>query len=175
VAQGSNMPGMRLETPPADTLLYGVGDSNQALVISPSVLSHFRRNQQKRWFQKEAGGQLFARLSLEQVVVERATGPRKSDFRRRTLYIPDVVAEQQEIDYSHRTGLHYVGDWHTHPEERPRPSHDDSASIRDSFVKSKHHLNGFLLIIVGTAPFPLGLYVSLNDGRDELVLGDHGY
>ena len=84
MAQESNMPCMRLETPPREALTYSVGNSSQILVISPFVLSHFRKNQQNRWFRKEAGGQLFARLSLEQVVVERATGPRKSDFRTRT-------------------------------------------------------------------------------------------
>ena len=85
MAQGSNLLSVQLETQTAGTLSYVVGDSDQSLVISPSVLNHFRKNQQKKgWFhKKEAGGQLFARLLSDQVVIEKATGPRKSDFRTR--------------------------------------------------------------------------------------------
>jgi integrative and conjugative element protein (TIGR02256 family) len=164
------MPSVPLETSSGQTLTFLVGNSAQILIIKPAVLSHFRKHQQKRRFHSEAGGQLFARFSSAQVAVEVATGPRKSDFRTRTLYIPDPIREQQEIDDWHKKGLHYVGDWHSHPEPRPRPSRNDSESIRDSFRKSKHHLNGFLLIIVGTDSFPAGLYISLSDGTSELIL-----
>ena len=151
-------------------LEFEVGQSNQLLTISPGVLKHFEKHQQKRAEAAEAGGQLFARLSLKEVVIERATGPRRSDFRTRTLYVPDRSAEQPEIDHWHKRRLHYVGDWHTHPEPNPQPSRNDRESIRDSFIRSMHSLQGFLLIIVGTTGFPLGLYVALNDAENELVL-----
>jgi len=147
-----------------------VGNSAQGLVIKPAVLNHFRKHQQRTCFHREAGGQLFARFSSVEVAVEAATGPRKSDHRTRTSYVPDPRREQQEINDCHKKGLHYVGDWHSHPEPRPRPSRNDSESIRDSFRKSKHHLNGLLLIIVGTDSFPSGLSVSLCDGRSELII-----
>lgn len=118
----------------------------------------------------EAGGQLFAQLSSHEVRIEQATGPRQTDSRSRTAYVPDRIAEQIEIDYWHRKGLHYVGDWHTHPELIPQPSEDDIKSIRDSFSKSQHSLHGFLLVIVGTAKVPSGLYVSLNDANIGIVL-----
>ena len=118
----------------------------------------------------EAGGQLFARLSLHEVVIELATGPRRSDLRTRTQYVPDRSAEQPEIDHWHRKSLHYVGDWHTHPEMVPHPSNCDLGSIRESFIKSKHSLQGFLLIIAGIENLPMGLYVSLNNAKNELLL-----
>jgi integrative and conjugative element protein (TIGR02256 family) len=152
-------------------LKFQVGQSSQRLVLSRAVLKHFEKHKQTRASSLEAGGQLFARLStLPEVIVEQATGPRRSDFRTRTLYIPDRSAEQPEIDYWHKKGLHYVGDWHTHPELIPNPSIDDTESIHESFVKSKHSLHGFLLIIVGTSAFPSGLYVSLNNEKSELSL-----
>ena len=42
----------------------------------------------------ERGGRTIvcARLSLKTVVIEKATGPRRSDFRARTLYVPDRSA-----------------------------------------------------------------------------------
>jgi integrative and conjugative element protein (TIGR02256 family) len=151
-------------------LIYQLGESRQQLVIRPNVINHFERYQQRKALQPEAGGQLFARLSLDKVVIEKITGPRNTDFRLRTLYVPDRKSEQQEINRWHAKGLHYIGDWHTHPESTPSPSMRDHESIRDCFMKSTHHLLGFLLIIVGTAPLPKGLYVSLNNNERALPL-----
>src|SRR5687768_13492126 len=137
-------------------LEYAIGSSGQVLVLSGEVVRKFRRYRQKRWYQREAGGQLFARLSPSRIVIEEATGPRRTDRRTRTSYVPDRAAEQREIDGRHREGLHFVGDWHTHPEELPRPSGLDVASISESVRKSSHALNGFLLVIVGQAEPPSG-------------------
>ena len=43
----------------------------------------------------------------------------------------------------------YLGDWHTHPEDVPKPSPRDLASIDDIARRSMHQLPGFLLCIVG--------------------------
>lgn len=144
-------------------LEYPIGSSGQVLVLPEEVVRKFRRYRQKRWCQREAGGQLFARLSLPRIVIEEATGPRRTDKRTRTSYVPDRAAEQREIDSRHAEGLHYVGDWHTHPEALPGPSGLDIASISDSVRKSTHALNGFLLVIVGQAEPPDGLLVSVHD------------
>ena len=145
-------------------LEYPIGSSGQVVVLPAEVVRKFRRCRQKRWYQREAGGQLFARLSLPRILIEEATGPRRTDRRTRTSYLPDRAAEQREIDSRHPEGLHYVGDWHTHPEEIPCPSALDIASISDSVRKSTHALNGFLLVIVGQAEPPSGLLVSVHDG-----------
>src|SRR5687768_9624470 len=79
-------------------LRYAIGRSGQVLVLSEAVLRQFRRYRQTRWYQREAGGQLFARLSKSRIVVEEASGPRRTDRRTRTSYIPDRAAEQREID-----------------------------------------------------------------------------
>ena len=145
-------------------LEYPIGRSCEVLVLSDEVVRKFRRYRQKRWYQREAGGQLFARLSPSRIVIEEATGPRRTDRRTRTSYVPDRAAEQREIDGRHAEGLHFVGDWHTHPEKHPRPSGLDVASISESVRKSTHALNGFLLVIVGQAEPPSGLLVSVHDG-----------
>ena len=144
-------------------LEYPIGSSAQVLVMPEAVVRKFRRYRQKRWYQSEAGGQLFARFSASRIVVEQATGPRRTDRRTRTSYVPDRTAEQREIDSRHAKGLHYVGDWHTHPEPVPGPSSLDIASISESVRKSTHALNGFLLVIVGQAEPPGGLFVSVHD------------
>src|SRR3954465_11862720 len=138
-------------------LEYPIGGSGQVLVFSEKAVRKFDRYRQKRWYQREAGGQLFARFSASRIVVEEATGPRRTDRRTRTSYVPDRAAEQREIDSRHGKGLHFVGDWHPHPEGLPRPSGLDVASISESVRKSSHALNGFLLVIVGQAESPRGL------------------
>jgi integrative and conjugative element protein (TIGR02256 family) len=149
------------------TLRFRIGNSGQRLVLTPTVLNHVAMYQQIESFSAEAGGQLFARFSDDEIRVERATGPRISDRRSRYEYVPDRRREQEEIDSLHRRGLHFIGDWHTHPEPRPRPSTSDIRSIQQAVRESTHHLNGFILLIAGTDRFPAGLFVSLYFGQDE--------
>jgi len=118
----------------------------------------------------EAGGQLFARFNPNVIRIEQATGPRQSDHRSRYGYLPHRDGEQREIDQMHQRGLHFIGDWHTHPEPHPRPSTSDVRSIRQAVKQSKHHLNGFILLIAGTEPFPKGLFVSLYYSQGETAL-----
>jgi integrative and conjugative element protein (TIGR02256 family) len=151
-------------------LRYPIGQSSQVLLLSEAVLEHFHRHRQRRAKEPEAGGQLFAELKPSEIAIVEATGPRPTDRRGRTTYNPDRRAEQREIDQFHLRGLHYVGDWHTHPCEIPVPSRTDINSIVDTATRSTHDLNGLVLIIVGTAPFPRGLRVSVYSDSAELVL-----
>lgn len=105
--------------------------------------------------------------------MERATGPRATDRRSRYLYIPDRRGEQEEIDSMYSGGLHFIGDWHTHPERIPTPSASDVRSIRQAVKLSKHHLNGFVLLIAGTEVFPLGLFAGLYDAHGEIAILPH--
>jgi integrative and conjugative element protein (TIGR02256 family) len=145
-------------------LHYPIGSSGQILILTDEVLQHFSRYRQRLPHQKEAGGQLFARFSANEIHIVEATGPRKTDRRGRTFYHPDRQQEQAEIDARYELGLHYVGDWHTHPTKYPLASYTDVSNIRDSVTRSRHQLNAFVLVIVGTTKPPAGLYVSINDG-----------
>jgi integrative and conjugative element protein (TIGR02256 family) len=142
---------------------YPLGSSGQVIVITDGVLAHLAASRQSRRSHAEAGGQLFARFDRARVVVEEATGPRATDRRTRTSYIPDRAAEQKEIVERHARGLHYVGDWHTHPDSVPEQSPKDLASMAECVTMSTHELNGFLLLIVGQADAPTGLHVSAHD------------
>lgn len=130
--------------------------------FAEEVLAHFEKNMQDAFWKTEAGGQLFAKISGERWEIVKATGPRSSDYRRRFRFFPKRTDEQSEIGKCFDDGLHYVGDWHTHPEATPTPSCMDVTSMDDLVRQSKHELPGFLMVIVGTEDSAQGLWVSLH-------------
>jgi integrative and conjugative element protein (TIGR02256 family) len=151
-------------------IVFPIVTSGQRLVFSSAVLEHFAKYRQLRSWQREAGGQLFARFALPKIIIEEATGPRRSDWRTRTTYRPNRRAEQREIAARHAQGLHFIGDWHTHPEALPVPSPQDTESMRDLVSRSKHTLNGFVLTIVGREALPVGLAVWVFSDTDGIEL-----
>lgn len=147
-----------------------LGESAETLTIADAVLKHIARYKQLHKGQTEAGGQLFGTVSGKRISILEATGPRRTDYRSRYSYIPDRKAEQREIDERFALGLHFLGDWHTHPELLPKPSAIDLRNMRECVNRSKRSVSGFLLLIVGTAPIPQGLHASLHNGNEVLFL-----
>lgn len=145
---------------------YSIGDSGEIIEFSATVLERFDLNRQRRFWQSEAGGQLFAKLGPGIISVALATGPRPTDFRTPFSYVPDRQAEQREITNLRLEGWHYVGDWHTHPQAVPLPSGRDIRTARSTVQKSRLVLAGVVMVIVGRLTFPRGLYVGVSDGDD---------
>lgn len=145
-------------------LRYRVAEAGHTLLFTEDVVKHFRRHRQRWSWCAEAGGQLFAKLSPSQIEICKATGPYTSDSRGRYFFRADRGKENSDIEACFRQGLHYVGDWHTHPQRHPEPSNEDLSSIADSFKKSTHELVGFVLVIVGTTNDADGLWVGWHDG-----------
>jgi integrative and conjugative element protein (TIGR02256 family) len=142
---------------------FDIGHSGQLLTFNNDVLAHFDRHRQTRFWQREAGGLLFAKINLPVISVCHITGPRRGDRRSRSSYRPDERAEQREIDEMFRLDLHFVGCWHTHPEDFASPSNLDTHNISDCVRRSQHALNGFIMVIVGGAQLPDSLFVSVCD------------
>ena len=153
-----------------DVIEYPIGRTEQILVFSDAVLEHFAAHRQLRPWHREAGGQLFARIDRTKIIVDEATGPRPGDRRSRTLYIPNRTAERREIEERFHQGLHFIGDWHTHPEKHPFPSSRDINSIGETVSRSEHDMSGFILVVVGISKPPDGICVLAHDGRDCIVL-----
>ncbi len=79
-------------------------------------------------------------------------------------------ADQREINAEFEKGLHYLGDWHTHPVTIPTPSPMDYQTFQSRFRKSTHELHAMLMVIVGTNPFPGGLWVGLQNNNMSTTL-----
>jgi len=140
--------------------------------LSSAVLRVFEKHRQARWYQKEAGGQLFASIDGDRWRIMHASGPRRADVRSRFRFWPNRAAEQAEINAFHARGLEYVGDWHTHPEDHPHASPTDIASIGDIVDRSTHHLPGFLMCIVGRVSGAHGLWLSFHGVGGAMVAAD---
>jgi integrative and conjugative element protein (TIGR02256 family) len=160
------MPTLQLNIETADTALRFESKQLRTIVsISPSVVEHFIEHRQEGKIKTEIGGQLFAKFSKNEVQVLTATGPNNIDRQGWSWFRPNLRNQNSEIKRLFKNGLHFVGDWHTHPERAPSPSSWDLESMEDCFKKSRHQLKAFLMIIVGRAEFPKGFWVSLHNEK----------
>ncbi len=146
-----------------ESLSFRGEKAGQELFVCSDVLLHFNKHRQASVNAPEVGGQLFAEFSPGRVCIRVATGPANEDKRGRFWFIPNQQRQNAEIQKLFKERLHFVGDWHTHPEPIPSPSGTDLKSMQDCFSKSRHQLKSFVMVIVGQADFPAGLWVSLHD------------
>lgn len=119
----------------------------------------------------ENGGQVFARFAAGRVQIEAVTVTKGKSRRTKYGFWPDRGAERADIARLFAQGLHYVGDWHSHPEPAPSPSQHDKTKMLEIFRQSKHELEVMLTVIIGQLEFPGGLYVGAvtNDGVVDLL------
>jgi integrative and conjugative element protein (TIGR02256 family) len=144
-------------------LRYTLPHGGPALILSDPALATFDRYRQLSPRAKEAGGQLFAQFDGADSILLEATHPKWLDRRSRNGFVPNRRMQQREIRERYARGLHFVGDWHTHPEPIPRPSHDDIYGMIECFGHSVHDLRAFVMVIAGTRPAPEGLYIAIVD------------
>jgi len=143
---------------------YIIPDSNQILELSPSVLHRFKTYRQNKK-RLEAGGLLFAEFCLPKIIIKEATRPHRKDKRSRYGFIPFRNIQKKLILQRFDLGFHFIGEWHTHPEDDPLPSSLDLNSMHDSFIKSKHELNFFVMIIAGSHKPGLCLWIGLHNNN----------
>jgi integrative and conjugative element protein (TIGR02256 family) len=130
-------------------------------------LNHVAKHQQHGQTSTEAGGQLFGTVSPTEIRIVTAVGPHSHDERGRTHYRSDQKAAQKAIRDEAKKGLLFLGEWHTHPEDFPTPSRDDDEAIAAMVAKSKLNTDAAVLLIVGRANPPSGLY--LGTYRDGVI------
>ncbi len=148
---------------------YGLPNSEQQIVLTKAVLEVFWAHLQQG-SEPEAGGLLFAEFYFPMIRIIEASSPRATDKRWRTLFIPNRMLQRQLIKQRFKKGYHFVGEWHTHPEAKPTPSTLDLESMYDSFLKSRHELNYFVMVIVGNTPNNPVLWVGVHNGSNYYPL-----
>lgn len=143
------------------------GRGSEILRIEPQALATIERFRQTSSSAPEAGGMLLATIERDLVRVVRATEPTATDRRSRFAFFPKLSHQQRVIDKQFRAGLHFIGEWHTHPEPHPTPSSVDLRSMADCFRDSRHQLAGLVMLILGTEASFDGLWVSLHTDKNS--------
>lgn len=144
--------------------------SGAEYVISDACLATFAAHRQRSRLSKETGGQLFCQFNADHILLAHASETKGQSKRQRYGFWPDRAAEQADIQALFAQRLHYLGDWHTHPEQRPSPSPADREKMLAIFRESRHELQAMLMVIVGLADFPAGLFVGAANGAGVDVL-----
>lgn len=141
---------------------FELPDSEGAVVFSGAVLMHMYRWAQRRFYDREAGGQIFSPAPhVGLVEVSHASGPNPDDRRGRHSILWDVDQANQDRLVHFAEGRHAVGLWHTHPEARPKPSGQDEQTTRQFLDAFSGSMKGFLLVIVGNKGTPPNITVWL--------------
>lgn len=127
------------------------------VIFEPKALRAIRKHVQILPWSREGGGQMFGRIDGYRVVVSEVTEPNPKDKRTRTSFVLDVATANQQIADRFRQGLQYLGDWHTHPEARPKPSLEDRQNASRMF-KTASGRPWFLMVIAGRDETWIGLH-----------------
>lgn len=103
---------------------------------------------------KEAGGILLGRQisGTLDIVLDEITTPSIDDRQTRFSFFRSKRLTQARIEaaWTESSGtLNYLGEWHTHPEDTPRPSCIDRAGWRSLSRKGVFQLDSLLFVIVG--------------------------
>jgi integrative and conjugative element protein (TIGR02256 family) len=152
------------------TIRYVEKIGGPAVILTDNALETMHQYRQLHAMSKEAGGQLFAKFHGSDTIIVEATQPKILDKRSRYGFKPNRMLQRLEIYDRYRKGLHFVGDWHTHPQDDPSPSNEDIMSMMECFHQSIHNLRAFLIVIMGKNPAPEGLYVALVQGKSVVDL-----
>ncbi|MGZ3862490.1 MAG: Mov34/MPN/PAD-1 family protein [Bacteroidia bacterium] len=134
------------------------------LTIHKDVLSIFESYIQDTYKKNESGGILLGQLKDNQVYLIRASVPNKFDKASRHNFERDKIIAQIIVDneFANSNGKTiYIGEWHTHPEDKPLPSGQDERMIKDQLKLNKNIEPYLFMIIQGIK----SLYVGIYDGK----------
>ena len=132
---------------------------NAVLRISPAAMQTLLEFRQAKGA-NEAGGILIGReYASGSIVIEEASAPSLSDKAGPTWFDRSQSAAQQIVDerWQRSNGeLIYIGEWHSHPEDVPRPSSRDRKMINNMLCETSMEIDFLILIIVGRTAIWVG-------------------
>ena len=146
---------------------WGTLDRKVLLCLADSVLEVFEKHIQATPDSCESGGILLGHVRGAHLEVIEATAPSRRDGSFRFLFIRRPASHRQIAESRwHSSGgtVRYLGEWHTHPEDQPRPSLIDQNEWRRLAVK-RNDGSPLLAIIVGRK----GLHVELVERTGQRV------
>ena len=127
--------------------------SNLTIEMDASVFKIFHANKQKKVCDAEKGGVLMGKLypSSNKIVITHALICKNQKSSRYGLTLNTKCLQKKilKIWEENEGTVTYLGDWHTHPENNPKPSILDFKTFVLNYFTSKFDQNLLLYIIVG--------------------------
>lgn len=131
------------------------------VVISTEVANILLSYRQLSDSSPESAGVLIGERRDIHIVITRLSEPSICDIRSRFMVDRISKHHQKAIDDAFRKSngeLHYLGEWHTHPENVPKPSMTDYTS----WHKNLNSELPLILIIAGRTHFWVGKKIQNN-------------
>lgn len=159
------------------SLVFSKSDGGK---VELSVNAHIEMQRfiQNRFYKREAGGVLLGRYirnSLD-IVIDSVTIPMRGDCQKRNKFYRSQILHQKAIDQAWlKSGgtVTYLGEWHTHPENRPIPSEVDFKNWTDRLQQDIHNSNSLYFVILGVKS--LGIWEGLDYGSFFKRMGEFYY
>lgn len=130
-------------------------DFRRYVLFTADVLDRMYAYTQQRFWQKEAGGEIYTPApGVQGLVITAATGPNPGDHRSRHSFNPDIEATTRDRNRLFGLGLHAVGLWHTHPEVFPTPSKQDHHTAKEYLDGFLGDRDCYLMVILGNRGIP---------------------
>jgi integrative and conjugative element protein (TIGR02256 family) len=115
----------------------------------------------------EAGGILLGSYRGPHVEILQCTTPMRKDARTRFGFVRRDPGHQRAADTAWRASgrtVNFVGEWHTHPEDRPRPSNVDRNTWTEQMRKRQH--DALVFLIAGR----VGFYCDLGQNNRLMTM-----
>ena len=126
-------------------------NTTATLNISLTAIEKFRKYEQKEGY-NESGGILLGYVTKNCDYIQKITVPNKYDLKGLTFFIRSKEPAQKKINKywkASKGSLIYLGEWHTHHENSPNPSHNDINMIKKASKDTDMEIDFLYLIIVG--------------------------
>lgn len=139
---------------PNKELVFQAQDES-LVVITPEVADIFISYRQLEYSSHESAGVIIGERRDIHMVIRMVSEPGHSDIRNRFMVNRVSMHHQQAVDdaFNKSKGAwQYLGEWHTHPEDVPKPSRTDYSSWQKHLVSSEP----LILIIVGRTDIWVG-------------------
>jgi integrative and conjugative element protein (TIGR02256 family) len=124
-----------------------------------NILSLYIQNDPKA---PENGGIILGKIAnASDIQLLKLSIPTELDKASRTNFERHRLSAQIIINYEHINShgqMLYLGEWHTHPEDHPKPSEVDVIMIKQQFERNKIHTDFLLLLIQGRKTLYVGCF-----------------
>lgn len=136
-----------------------IGEFN--VFLSKEVIKKIEKYKQDSKEKNESGGVLLGQILNQNIYILKYSDPCQYDKSTRYSFERDKRNAQKIIDFEFKDSngkTIYLGEWHTHPEKSPTPSHQDIKMIKEQFKKNKLNEKFLFLLILGLKDFFICIY-----------------